>query len=208
MLKVYGHIKDNRHGVIHKKIIPNIDYVYGIDFNVLLDYESISDDVMPAAESTMIVLNAINNKYGTDFSARTSFINPLDISKISTSVKELTTQVNDDTFEYQLSEGHAIFEDQYYLGASSVYGVALERLCILICRKNNIDLNRTELGPVAHKLYEKGAIDNATLNRIIGCSKFRNTASHTNDVIYKSDAEAIFGTIVAIVAQYFTNRKE
>lgn len=185
-----------------------MDYVYGIDFNILLDYESINDDVMSATESTMIVLNAINNKYGTDFSAKTSFINPLNISKISTSVKELTAQVNDDTFEYQLREGYEIFQSQHYLGATSVYGVALERLCILICRKSNIDINGTELGPVAHKLIKEGAIDNSTFNRIIGCSKFRNTASHTNDVIYKSDAETIFGTIVAIVSQYFPSRKK
>lgn len=206
MLKVYGHIKDNYPNILHKKIISNMDYASGIDFSVLLDYESISEDAMPINESNMIVLNAINKKYGTDFSAQTSLINPLRISKTGTSIKDITVRVNDDTFKYQLSEGYVIFKTQHFLGAACVYGVALERLCILIGQKNNINFDKTELGPVAYRLNKEGAIDTATLNRILGCSKFRNTASHTNDVIYKSDAETIFGTIVVIANQYFSTR--
>lgn len=205
MLKVSGHIKDKTQNFNHKKMIPNGDYLLGIDFEVYLKEDSIDEEIMPIETSNLIIINAINNKYNTDFTNSFSYINPLRIRNVAESTKELIEKVNDPIFRYQITEAQQIMDERYYFGATCTFGVCLETLLLLLASKNNVKLDpkKSEIGPISYKLKKDGVISYSDQQRVLGTAKFRNIGSHSSGIIQKSDAENIRSTIVMFINKYF-----
>lgn len=205
MLKVSGHIKDKVQNYNHKKIIPSGDYLLGIDFEVYLQVNSIDADVMPIETSNSIIINAINSKYNTDFANSFSFISPLRIRNVAASTKELIDKVDDENFEYEMTEAQEIMDEHHFFGATCTFGVCLETLLLLLANKNNVRLDpkKSEIGPISYKLIKNNVISYSDQQRILGTAKFRNLGSHSSGIIQKSDAENIRSTILMFINKYF-----
>lgn len=205
MLKVSGHIKDKVQNYNHKKIIPNGNYLLGIDFEVYLNENSIDADVMPTETSNSIIINAINNKYNTDFTNSFSLISPLRTKNVAESTKELIDKVNDESFKYEMTEAQEIMDEHHFFAATSAFGVCLETLLLLLANKNNIRLDpkKSEIGPISYKLGKNDVISYSDQQRILGTAKFRNLGSHSSGIIQKSDAENIRSTIILLINKYF-----
>lgn len=119
-------------------------------------------------------------------------------------VEVLINKVNDKIFSYQYDEATDLLSLEYYLGAACVFGVALERICVLIAKKNNVEYpkDKTELGPFAYTLHKEHAINDSFKKRIIAASKFRNLSSHTNAEAVKGDALVLDTIIQDLVDEY------
>lgn len=204
MLVVYGHIKDREDFILHNKPIINGDYSIGIDFEIVVDAVSLDTKAMPIEESNALILDQINKKYHTDFRINSSFINPLHIKELISSDEKIINKVNDDIFAYQYSEARALIDKKYYLGAACVFGVALERVCILIAQHNNLKIkeDKTELGFFAYKLFNAKIISDAFKKRLLGTAKFRNLSAHSNGQAVKSDALTLDAVINDLVDEY------
>lgn len=205
MIRVYGHIKDNPNQIFikHKKLIPHFSYKDGFDFEIFLDYDNIDEDHMPLEGSKNLIIQAINKKYNVDFHGTTSFINPLRIQKELSDDKSLYNKVGDKIFKYQYNQAHELLNKEYFLGAACVFGVALERICLLILKKHNVKVNKTEIGNLAYLMGNKNIISPQDKQRILGGALFRNLSSHTNGYSLKLDAENIRDLIIYLVETYF-----
>ena len=116
----------------------------------------------------------------------------------------LINKVNDSIFSYQYSEATQLFQYGFYLGSACVFGVALERICILIAQKNKIKFqkDKTELGPFAYTLYRQGVITDSFKKRILAAAKFRNLSAHTNAEAVKGDASVLDVIIQDLIDEY------
>ena len=116
----------------------------------------------------------------------------------------LMNKVNDEIFSYQYKEATELFSLGYYLGSACVFGVALERVCMLIAKKNKLKLHndKTEIGYFAYELYNNKVISNSYKKRLLGSAKFRNISSHTNAKAIKSDPVVLDTIIRELVNEY------
>ncbi|KAF0380501.1 hypothetical protein [Pediococcus acidilactici] len=116
----------------------------------------------------------------------------------------IINKVNDSIFSYQYNEATQLFQYDFYLGSACVFGVALERICVLIAKKNNVKYpkDKTELGPFAYTLYKEHVINDSFRKRILAASKFRNLSSHTNAEAVKGDALVLDAIIQELVEEY------
>lgn len=119
-------------------------------------------------------------------------------------VNILINKVNDKIFSYQYKEASELFSMGYYLGAGCVFGVALERICVLIAQKNKSKLpdDKTEIGYFAYNLHNEKIISNSYKKRLLGAAKFRNISSHTNAEAVKGDASVLDAVIKDIIHEY------
>ncbi|EUJ46195.1 hypothetical protein [Listeria fleischmannii] len=210
-IRVFGHIKDAPHVVHNKFEIPNINYEKGIDFEVILEYDSIDQDAMPISESQSIVINAVNRKYKTDFSFR-SYFPTLKIRKFFSldSIDDLLSQIDDEDFTYQLKEATQAYDHNLFLAAAATYSVALETLCLLILEKEtHTDINQldsTELGYISNLLKKQSVISKKDKERIMATSKIRNFSSHSNiGINTQNDCDLLVATIEYLINKFFTH---
>lgn len=119
-------------------------------------------------------------------------------------VTAVIDKVNDNIFSYQYEEASQLLSSEYYLGAACVFGVALERVCILIAQHNNLKIkeDKTELGFFAYKLFNAKIISDAFKKRLLGAAKFRNLSAHSNGQAVKSDALTLDAVINDLVDEY------
>ncbi|SEM79493.1 hypothetical protein SAMN04489762_1054 [Terribacillus saccharophilus] len=68
--------------LVHGKIKSDLRSEDQIDFEIRLDVEGITEDEMPISESTRLIVNAINKKYGKNYSFN-SYINPLRVKELN-----------------------------------------------------------------------------------------------------------------------------
>lgn len=117
---------------------------------------------------------------------------------------ELIDKVNDEIFSYQYKEATTLLSLESYLGAACVFGVALERICILIAKNNQLKIrkDKTELGFFAYKLFNDNIISDAFKKRLLGASKFRNLSAHSNEQAVKGDALTLDAVINDLVDEY------
>lgn len=199
MLSVYGHIREQIESTNHTKVIVGGNYYNGIDFEVELDVISINQDAMTIEKSKNLITDAVNKKYRTDFVRSNTLISPLKIKKSSA---DLIKSVDDEILSYQYDEAGRLLNLDFFLGSSCVFGVALERVCLLICERNKKEFTNdiTELGRLSKFLDNNNLVSKSDLHRLSATSKFRNLSSHTNGKALKTDAEQIKSTI-----DYFVN---
>lgn len=112
--------------------------------------------------------------------------------------------VGDETLSYQYSEAEQLLKLDFFLGSACVFGVALERACLLICKKNKKPFTDpvTELGKLSRFLDKNNLISSVDVRRLVATSKFRNLSSHSNGKAFKTDAEQIKATIDYFATTY------
>lgn len=209
MLLVSGHIKSNDISNHFKYKIPLINYEKGIDFEVEINEPSLDENAMPIKESNIIIIDAINKKYETDFSYK-DILTPVKIKQVYSvfQIENMIKIVNDKDFEYQILEAMKAYKANLYLACASTLGVAMETLCkILLIKKGNVRsdaIKNTQLGDLSLQLKKKGIISNKDKERIMLGAKFRNLSSHTNPgPTEKLDCDVLISTVEFLVNAHF-----
>lgn len=175
--------------------------IFTPDFN---NYEEIIQSYKQWAYHFLDVqLKLIRDDSPVDFNDYDNF-NFFEGSTENEETTNLTNKVNDEIFSYQYKEASELFSMEYYLGAGCVFGVALERICMLIAQMNKLKLrdDKTEIGYFAHELYNKEIISSSYKKRLLGAAKFRNISSHTNAEAVKSDASVLDAIIKDLIHEY------
>ena len=115
--------------------------------------------------------------------------------------------VDDQDFEYALSESIACYDQSLYLAAVSTAGTALENLIIKVLEEKNElsdDKTTTELGELSGILRRTGLINRRDRNRIMLAANFRNLASHANKGrVTRQDAKVIYQEIFNLASKIF-----
>lgn len=196
---------DKKDNASHTKPIINGDYNIGIRFDIILEVDSILVVDMPIDKSDKLIVSAVNSKYNTDFNYNNLFLNHIKIDRILSNDIDVVKIVNDDIFKYQYTEANELNKAQYYLGSACVFGVARERVLLLMCLKNDLKLNSnsTQLGDLIYLLKKNNVITDPDYKRMKSMKGIRNLSSHTNLYSLKSDSDALKNIIIHIVSTYF-----
>lgn len=125
-------------------------------------------------------------------------------------IEEIIPLVNDEHFEYEMSEAISCYRHELYLAAAAVVGVALENILSLIVHKRlgpKKAQNRQYTKDYLQVLVKEGLMTERKKRSILAFSAIRNGAAHTNTgKVQAKDAQLGFEIIRDLVSEY--NRRD
>ena len=176
-------------------------------YNTTEDY--IEKQINNISSYTLNQLNNDGNKFINHIDKEASYYakNAFRYAYSELDFSPIIKAVNDEDFEYALSENIACYDKSLYLAAVSTAGTALENLIIRILEtKNELtdDNGITELGELSGRLRRLGLIDRRERHRIMSAASFRNMASHANKGrVIRQDAKVVYQAIFNLSSKFF-----